>query len=141
MRVGLCLLMCCTAFSACGSEPGPAQITTALLIPQTLAEDLATIEIYLFETKLGQPRAESLLDNQNHYKSHDWQKMEKYPYTGTGEVVMNGIPDRGNVWRFYARGLNGNGVLIGHGATFGTYDIDPDSDAPLQVDITIIPID
>ncbi len=145
MRIGFSLLMCCTVLLSsgllsCGSEAGPSQITTALLIPQTLAEDLATIEIYLFETKLSEPAADSLLNNESLYKDYKHHKMESYPYPGTGEVVMYGIPDRGNVWRFYARGLNTNGILIGHGATPGLYDINPDSDTPLQVDLTLSPI-
>ncbi len=145
MRIGFSLLMCCTVLLSsgllsCGSEAGPSQITTALLIPQTLAEELATIEIYLFETERSEPAAESLLNNENLYRDYKHYKMVKYPYPGTSAAVMDGIPDRGNVWRFYARGLKESGILIGHGATPGLYDINPDSDTPLQVDLTLIPI-
>ena len=137
-RLAFCFLASRFLFGSCGGDDTElAQVEASLLVPRILEEDLGSIEIFLFETDMGEPRAEDLVSGSDRYKSFDWERKETYPYPGTSEATMEGIPDRGNVWRFYARGLNDNGVLIGHGATAGLYDINPDSDTPVQVSITI----
>ncbi|MBN2494689.1 MAG: hypothetical protein JXR96_08880 [Deltaproteobacteria bacterium] len=143
MRKQIVLLWALVLACGCGAEPGSelGAVSASLRIQQTLAEDLEGVQIYLFQVdKMGNPRDDSLLADTDRFKDYKAEKVESFSYSNTGQAVMDGIPDRGRVWRFYARGLNHNSVLIGHGCTDGLYDMDPEATEPQHVQIDIVPI-
>jgi hypothetical protein len=101
----------------CGEDPSQtSSVAASLLIPRDLVDDLTTITIYAIETdkETHQPDCTLLLGNTDAYKSAKAiKKTVDFDPQGTSALISR-IPDRGRVWRFYARGFS-NDTLIAHG--------------------------
>lgn len=124
------------ALSGCGPEPGDlGEVAAALYVPRDLIDDLNAVEVYVYETDYTTkaPSCDPFLANPTYYTSLKEQKMVTILMAQGGSQVIDGIPDRRNVWRFYARGLDDIGVAIADGCA-GVVDVEPDGE-PVAIDI------
>lgn len=123
----------------CGEDTSSnSSVAAALLIPRELVDDLYSITIYVIETdkETHQPDCTLLLGDTEAYKSVKVVKDEDVVFDPQGtSVLISGIPDRGRVWRFYARGFDSSQQLIAHGCEPGVRDV-PANDT-IEVTITI----
>ena len=108
----------------------------SLIVPRQLAERLAVVEVYLFETRYDQPNCGRLLDEQgfSEWKDRAWRR-QAIDFKAGNIAVFDGIPDRGGaaVWRFYARGYDDTGSTVGLACDARLYGIEPGS----QVKVTL----
>jgi hypothetical protein len=137
LALGLSLL----APGACGPNPdgdGMAGLSAALYLPQDLAADLVSVTIYAYETDrtTHEPVCDRFLTNSEAYKSYREQTKATIVFA-SGDTAELRLPDRGNVWRMYARGYDLNNLPIGHGCIVGVIDVDPEAAEPVQVDLTM----
>lgn len=122
--LALAAALCLTA--GCGEEPAStASIAASLLIPRDLVDDLTSITIYVIEAdkETHRPDCTLLLGDTNAYKNAKVVKKKTVDFNPLGtSALISGIPDRGRVWRFYARGVQ-NDALIAHGCEPGLRDV------------------
>jgi len=135
--------------AACGPD-GSQEVTgtmaAALHVPRALIDDLASVEVYVYRQKDGEPEIPVLLAEEppagshvyDNYKDYSAYKHVTIHFQDTDTADIKGIPDRGPVWIFYARGLDNTPWLIGHGAA-GPVSIDSGQDYT-EVSIDLIPI-
>jgi hypothetical protein len=111
----------------CGEDlSSTSSMAASLLIPRDLVDDLASITIYVIETdqETHQPDCATLLGDLEAYKNAKVVKRKPVVFDPQGtSVLISGIPDRGRVWRFYARGFNSSDALIAHGCVDGVRDV------------------
>jgi hypothetical protein len=136
------LSLALAALSGCGGqEPGVdglAGVSAALYLPQDLAADLASVTIYAYETDRAtkEPSCPRFLSNTEAYKSYREQAKATIVFA-TSDTAELRLPDRGNVWRIYARGYSNANLPIAHGCIDGVIDVDPEAAEPVQVDLTL----
>lgn len=110
----------------CGEDnSSTSSVAASLLIPRALADELTSIIIYVIETdqETHQPDCTVLIGNLEAYKDAKVETRKPVDFDPQGtSVLISGIPDRGRVWRFYARGFNGD-QLIAHGCVDGVRDV------------------
>lgn len=108
----------------CGGEATLGRLRADLLVPRQLAENLDRVEVYLFETKNNRPRCDEL-EQQQVFAELEPQAFNEasIDFPAVDTAVISGIPDRGTVWRFHARGLDAAGVLLGQGCDDGLYRV------------------
>jgi hypothetical protein len=103
----------------CGEDTSHnSSVAAALLIPRALADDLGSITIYVIETdkETHQPDCVLLLGDTEAYRSAKVGRKKTVDFDPQGTTALiEGIPDRGRVWRFYARGFDANQQFIAHG--------------------------
>ena len=132
------LFLTAAVFLGCGQDTSPtSSVAASLLIPRALADELTSIAIYVIETdqETHQPDCALLLGNLEAYKDAKVVKKKTVDFDLQGtSVLISGVPDRGRVWRFYARGFNGE-QLIAHVCEEGLRDV-PAKDT-IEVVITI----
>jgi hypothetical protein len=125
----------------CGPDDGGAgtgSLSAGLLVPRALADELVNVEIYIYEIDGDRrPTSDELLtpDALGSYDAYkEYKEIKKVPISIaiTNEARISGIPDRGPVWRFYARGYDNNPLLIGHGAV-GPVRVRADIDDPTLI--------
>ncbi|HOX45333.1 MAG TPA: hypothetical protein PK668_17180 [Myxococcota bacterium] len=129
------------ALAGCGPDAGPdglAGVSAALYLPQDLAADLVSVTIYAYETDrtTHEPVCDRFLTNSEAYKSYGEQTKATIVFA-SGDTAELRLPDRGNVWRIYARGYDLNNLPIGHGCIVGVIAVDPDAAEPVQVALTM----
>jgi hypothetical protein len=135
------LVLLAVAFSSggCGQDSSSSSsVSAALLIPRDLVDDLGSITIYVIETdkETHQPDCDQLLGDTEAYKSAKKVREEDVEFDPQGTTALiESIPDRGRVWRFYARGFDTNQQFIAHGCEPGVRDV-PANDT-IEVTITI----
>ena len=145
------LLACIALFGLAGCGPddsgaGTGSMSTGLLIPQALSDELASVEIYIFEIDGdARPTKEELLKadalgSYDAYKDYKEFKKVTIAYQTSDQASISGIPDRGNVWRFYARGYDASPLLIAHGTPLGAARVLADTDEPTEILITLVEI-
>jgi hypothetical protein len=126
--------------AGCGQEPAStAAMAASLLIPRDLADDLTSVTIYVIETdkETHLPDCFDLLGDTDAYDDRVVKKKTvDFDPQGTSALIT-GIPDRGRVWRFYARGFQ-NDTLIAHGCVDGLRDVLPDETITLDIELTRI---
>jgi hypothetical protein len=134
----------------CGpDDPAPGSIQAALQVPRLLADDLSSVEVTVYEIDADRrpSQAELLAEDPpgtgryEAYKRYNPYKRVTIAFQTSQEALIQGLPDRGPKWMFYARGLDSNPLLIAHGATAGPVRISSDSDTPTQVTITLSAIE
>ncbi len=125
--------------AGCGGQPETATVSAGLLIPRGLAEQLSTVTVYLFETHTNRPRCDEL-ENTATFPTYDGQEYKKVPiiFSNVQTAVIDDIPDKGPVWRFYARGFDDTGTPIADGCDDGLYTIEPGSEMQLTLEITAL---
>jgi hypothetical protein len=123
----------------CGSERADlGYLAAALHIPRDVAAELEAVELYVYETDrvTKEPTCDRFMLNRDYYKTRQEQVKGTIAFRTSQETTLDGIPDRGNVWRVYARGLNSPGLLIAHGCHGGVVDVDPDG-PPAEITIAL----
>lgn len=134
--------------AGCGPDDGEAgnsSISAGLLVPHALADELVSVEIYIYEIDgNSRPTKDELLTpdalgNYDTYKEYKEFKKVPISFTITNEARISGIPDRGPVWRFYARGYDNSPLLIGHGSV-GPARVRADIDDPTPITIDLVEI-
>ncbi len=125
--------------AGCGQEPAStASMAASLLIPRDLIDDLTSVTIYVIETdkETHLPDCFDLLGDTDAYKDAKVVKKKSVEFDPQGtSALISGIPDRGRVWRFYARGFQ-NDTLIAHGCVDGLRDVLPDETITLDIEIS-----
>lgn len=130
----------------CGpDDSAPGSIQAALQVPRALADELRSVEVLVYEIDADRrPSQAELLAEEppgsgsyDAYKRYKAYKRVPIAFRTSQEALIQGIPDRGPKWMFYARGLDSNPLLIAHGATAGPVRVLSDSDTPTQVTITL----
>jgi hypothetical protein len=124
--------------AGCGEDTNTSSVSANLLIPRALIDDLKSITIYLFETDRLEPTCDKLTDDFATYENSDFRRGTIEDLNALLITVIDDIPDRGPIWRFYARGVDINDIAIAQGCNNQLYDIDPGSE--VQLSITITPI-
>jgi hypothetical protein len=131
------ILALAVCLGACGlDESSTSSVSASLLVPRQLATELTSITIYAIETdkETHQPDCTLLLGDTEAYRNaKSRKKTVDFDINGTSALI-SGIPDRGRVWRFYARGFQGE-TLIAHGCKDELRDV-PANDT-IEVTITI----
>ena len=127
-------------FAGCGEDSSTSSVSASLLIPRALIDDLKSVTIYLFETDRLEPNCDKLTTDFATYENTAFRKstIEDFDPVEKKIAVIDDIPDRGDIWRFYARGIDMNDIAIAQGCNNQLYDIDPG--AEVQLSITITPI-
>jgi hypothetical protein len=132
----------------CGPDPaaGPGgSLQAALRLPRALADELASVTVYVYrvdeadgEPSRGQLLAESPPGSGRYEAYEDFSpfKQTTIAFQTSQAARISGLPDRGPVWLFYARGYDSSPLLITHGAA-GPLRVTGDSDAPTEVTITL----
>ena len=127
-KISAIMLVVAVFLGGCGEDTSSSSsVAAALLIPRDLVDDLRTITIYVIETdnETHQPDCVLLLGDTESYKSAKKVRdatVDFDPIQGTSALI-EGIPDRGRVWRFYARGFDTNQQFIAHGCEPGVRDV------------------
>jgi len=133
---------------SCGPDPaaGPGgSMQAALLLPRALADELASVTVYVYRVDEtgGEPSREQLLaenpPGSGRYEAYrDFKpfKQTTIAFKESQQARISGLPDRGPVWLFYARGHDSNPLLITHGAA-GPLRVTGDADAPTAVTIRL----
>lgn len=131
----------------CGpDEPATGSIATALHVPRVLADDLTSIEIYVYEIDADRrPTQAELLAEEpigtgsyNAYQRYREFKKATLAFQDSQVARIGGIPDRGPKWMFFARGL-ASSVLIAIGATGGPVRIQSDREEEILITLTALP--
>lgn len=122
--VVLAVMVCTTG--GCGEDVASiSSVAASLLIPRQLSNDLTTITVYAIETdkETHQPDCDLLLNNIQAYRDAKVvrEKTVDFDIAGTTANIEK-IPDRGRVWRFYARGYQDQ-ELIAHGCDVGLREV------------------
>ena len=121
----LLLVTCLATLLAVGCGPdapdeATGTMTAALEVPRALVDELASVEIFVYRQKDGEPApADLLVEDPPYYEAYEDYRATKtvtIAFQTTDTADIKGIPDRGPVWVFYARGTDAAGWLIGHGA-------------------------
>jgi hypothetical protein len=111
----------------CGQDTSSnSSVSAALLIPRELVDDLGSITIYVIETdkETYQPHCDVLLGDIEAYKDAKVVEHKEIDFDPQGTTALiEGIPDRGRVWRFYARGFDASKQFIAHGCEPGVRDV------------------
>jgi len=111
----------------CGEDTSAnSSVSAALLIPRELVDDLYKVTIYVIETdkETHQPDCVLLLGDTEAYKDANVVEHKEIVFDPLGTTALiEGIPDRGRVWRFYARGLDASDQFIAHGCEPGVRDV------------------
>ena len=123
--------------AGCGEDTNTSSVSASLLIPRALVDDLETVAIYLFEAKLGEPHCDKLTTDFSTYENDAFRKVT-IDFKTIQIAVLDDIPNRGRVWKFYARGFDVDDKPIAQGCDGLLYDIGPGLE--VQVSITIEPI-
>ena len=136
--------------SACGpmtSDNGMGFTTAAIEVPRALADELATVEVYVFRVKDNHPTSTELTSEfpagsgkYEAYKEYSATKTVTIAFQADQEAIIDGIPDRGPVWLFYARGIDSITFLIAQGVLPAPIRVSSDSDEPTDVLIRLDPI-
>lgn len=127
-RLSAIMLAVAVLLGGCGEDTSPnSSVSAALLVPRDLVDDLLSITIYVIETdkETHQPDCVLLLGDHEAYQGVNVVKhadVDFDPIQGTSALI-EGIPDRGRVWRFYARGFGINEQFIAHGCEPGVRDV------------------
>jgi hypothetical protein len=139
LRPRILLPFLCLLLNSCGQEREYASVSTSLLIPEALADELDSVTVYLIQLKQLEPSCQTLLANTQAYELASIFKSVTIPFDldGNNQAILDGIPNRGAVWRFYARGFNSGKALIAHGCDPGQYNITVDQEA--NVTLTLEP--
>ena len=137
-KISVVLPIVALLLGGCGEDDySNSSVSASLLIPRQISEHLTSITIYVIETDkvTYQPDCTLLLGNHEAYKDAKVVKKKTVDFDPNGtSALISGIPDRGRVWRFYARGFEGE-TLIAHGCEDGLRDV-PANDT-IEVTITI----
>ncbi len=132
----------------CGPDPaaGPgSSMQAALRLPRALADELASVTVYVYrvDDSGGEPSREQLLAESpsgsgryEAYKDFNSYKDTTIAFQASQAARISGLPDRGPVWLFYARGYDSNPLLITHGAA-GPLRVTGSADAPTEVTIRL----
>lgn len=132
----------------CGPDPaaGPgSSMQAALRLPRALADELASVTVYVYRVDEtgGEPSREQLLAESppgsgryEAYEDFNSYKDTTIAFQASQAARISGLPDRGPVWLFYARGYDSNPLLITHGAA-GPLRVTGDADAPTEVTIRL----
>jgi len=125
--------------SGCGGQPETATVSAGLLVPRQLAEQLSSVTVYLFETHTNRPRCDELVNTVT-FADYDGQEYKKVPiiFSNVQTAVIDDIPDKGPVWRFYARGFDATDTPIADGCDDGLYTIEAGSEMQLTLAITAL---
>jgi len=125
--------------AGCGEDTSTSSVSASLLIPRALIDDLKSVTIYLYETDRLEPNCDKLTTDFATYENTAFKSSTIADFDPVKKIaVIDDIPDRGPIWRFYARGLDVNDQAIAQGCNNQLYDIDPG--AEVQLSITIVPI-
>lgn len=123
----------------CGEDSSSNKsVAAALLIPRDLVDDLHSITIYVIEThqETHQPDCTLLLGDHEAYKSVKVVREKDVVFDLAGTTALiEGIPDRGRVWRFYARGYDSSEQFIAHGCEPGVRDVPANDTITLTIQI------
>jgi len=146
MKAGLktfaILLAIALHLCGCGQDTSSSSsVSAALLIPRDLVDDLGSITIYVIETdkETHKPDCPLLLGDTEAYKDAKVVKKKEIAFEPQGTTALiEGIPDRGRVWRFYVRGFDGNQQLIAHGCEPGVRDVPADDTITVEIDVVRI---
>ena len=138
-QISAVILAVALLLSGCGEDTSPtSSVSASLLIPRQISHDLTSITIYVIETdkETHQPDCTLLRADTEAYKNVKVvrEKTVEFDINGTSALI-SGIPDRGRVWRFYARGYQAE-TLIAHGCVDGVRDV-PANDT-IEVEIEIV---
>jgi len=132
MRTGIqistvSLLAVALLLGGCGQDTSSiSSVSASLLIPRQLATELTSITIYVIETdkETHQPDCDLLRGDYEAYKDAKVVRRKEIVFDPLGtSALIEGIPDRGRVWRFYARGFDTNQQFIAHGCEPGVRDV------------------
>jgi hypothetical protein len=125
--------------TGCGEQPQTATVSAGLLVPRGLADDLSSITVYLFETHADRPHCDEL-ENTVTFPDYDGQEYKKVTidFKNVQIAVIDNIPDKANVWRFYARGLDETDMLIAQGCSIGLYRIEAGKELQLSLEISAV---
>lgn len=136
--------------SACGAEsPGSGMgfTTAAIEVPRALADELATVKVYVFRVNDNHPTSTELTSEfpigsgkYEAYKEYSATKTVTIAFQADQEAIIDGIPDRGPVWLFYARGMNSITIPIAQGVLPAPIRVSSDSDEPTDVLIRLDPL-
>ena len=127
VTTSIVLAIVALSLGGCGQDTSSSSsVSAALLIPRDLAADLGSITIYVIETdkETHQPDCDVLRSNTEAYKDAKVVKHKEIAFDPLGTTALiEGIPDRGRVWRFYARGFDSSQQFIAHGCEEGVRDV------------------
>jgi hypothetical protein len=137
-KISAVMLAVALLLGGCGEDTSSnSSVAAALLIPRDLVDDLGSITIYVIETdkETHQPDCVLLEGDHEAYKSVKVVKdvtVDFDPIQGTSALIEN-IPDRGRVWRFYARGFDTGQQFIAHGCEDGVRDVPANDTITLSI--------
>jgi len=124
-RISICLVVfsCLLGQAGCGDEGGTASISAGLLVPRALSDELVEVTIYLFKTNTtDQPYCDDLTSDFDKWEDKAFDNTTvAFQSEGVTVAVIDGIPNRGRVWRFHARGYDGQGLLIAEACDVAVY--------------------
>jgi hypothetical protein len=134
----------CAGPLGCGGEPTLSGTSAALIVPMALADDLATVVISLFQIEklTYEPKCEQLDASFASYADGAFLQAAPLNFKQGDSTVIDGIPDRGEVWRFYARGFDGGSNLIATGCfptAPGGMRIEVGSDTTITIELLAVP--
>jgi hypothetical protein len=146
MQISRILMLCLVglvALPGCGEEPQSASVSTGLMIPRALSDELGSIVVYLFETdRTARPLCDDLLDDFPNWEDKVFKRSTiEFDINKTPVAVIDGIPDRGQVWRFHARGYTnsgGTGTHIAHGCTIGVYEFKAGQEVQVSISLEAV---
>jgi hypothetical protein len=138
VQIPLVMLAAALLLGGCGEDTSStSSVSASLLIPRQLAEELTSITIYVIETdkETYKPDCTLLRGDTEAYKNAKVVKKKTVDFDINGtSALIEGIPDRGRVWRFYARGFNGE-TLIAHGCVEGVRDVPANDTIEVTIEI------
>ncbi len=145
MAMGLIPLL----ISSCGpARPGTEMGVTyaTIQVPRALSDELATVKVYVFRVQDNKPTSTELISEYppgsgkyDAYKEYNATKSVTIAFQTDQEATIDGIPDRGPVWLFYARGMDSNPLLIAQGVMPAPIRVSSDSNEPTDVLIRLDP--
>ncbi len=148
--VAMAMSLLATMLSACGPADltnGLGSTSASIEVPRALADELATVKVYVFRVEDNKPTSTELTNEYpigsgryEAYKEYDATKTVTIAFQTDQEATIDGIPDRGPVWLFYAQGMDSNPLLIAQGVLPAPIRVSSDSDEPTDVLIRLEPI-
>ncbi|MBW1871343.1 MAG: hypothetical protein JRJ19_04715, partial [Deltaproteobacteria bacterium] len=121
-------------FAGCGEDSRTSSVSASLLIPRALVDDLESVVIYLFEVRHGEPNCDKLTTDFATYENDAFRKVT-IDFRTIQVTVIDDIPNRGRVWKFYARGFDAASQPIAQGCDSGLYEVTPGSEVPISITI------
>ncbi len=130
------------AWVGCGPGEDLASVGASLLIPRQLAEQIKSVEVYLFQTSAEDPYDCDELAvpaNFDTFRSQAFKVATIDFDQGVSTAVFDNIPDRGMVWRFFARAYDAGDSLIAQGCDKGLYRLEGGKTQELTIQLTAYP--